>query len=384
MGANSSKLEKALAEAPEDERYYGLENFGNTCYCNSVLQALYFCKPFRERILKYAAALPPTTDENLLNCLAELFNQINSSKKKTGVVSPKKFVNRLRRDNELFRGHMHQDAHEFLNYLLNQSCELLEQEEKEASQQQQQQQQQQGVLGTGTGAAAAGAGSAAGGVAVSPPQAQGGVQQPITTWVHEIFQGKMVNETRCLHCETVTCREEVFMDLSLEIDQNTSLTSCLRNFSSMEMLDRDDKFFCDHCCCLQEAKKRMLLRSVPPCLILHLKRFKYVEAQGRLRKLMYRVVFPMELKLANTTGDDPAAGDTLYNLTAVVVHVGSGPHHGHYVSLIKSGAQWLFFDDENVELITESQVQSTFGSTSEYGQNNMDHGYILFYERAGV
>ena len=47
-----------------------------------------------------------------------------------------------------------------------------------------------------------------------------------------------------------------------------------------------------------------------------------------MRKLMYRVVFPMELKLANTTSDDPAAPDTLYSLTAVVVHVGSGPHHG--------------------------------------------------------
>lgn len=43
----------------------------------------------------------------------------------------------------------------------------------------------------------------------------------------------------------------------------------------------------------------------------------------------------------------------------------------------------MFFDDETVELITESQVQSTFGSTSDYGQNNMDHGYILFYEKAG-
>lgn len=46
-----------------------------------------------------------------------------------------------------------------------------------------------------------------------------------------------------------------------------------------------------------------------------------------MRKLMYRVVFPLELKLSNTTAD--AAGtDAPYNLTAVVVHVGSGPTHG--------------------------------------------------------
>ena len=90
-------------------------------------------------------------------------------------------------------------------------------------------------------------------------------------------QGKLVSETRCLQCETgallaagcwlldaagllrvgrlpepsprgahtaraplplcfcllpsaVTCREEDFYDLSLEIQQNCSVTSCLRNF----------------------------------------------------------------------------------------------------------------------------------------------------------
>jgi ubiquitin C-terminal hydrolase len=40
----------------------------------------------------------------------------------------------------------------------------------------------------------------------------------------------------------------------------------------------------------------------------------------------------MELKLS-TASDDV---DTEYSLFAVVVHVGSGPNHGHYVSLLKA------------------------------------------------
>ncbi len=138
MGAGNSKLDKALAASNIDERFYGLENFGNTCYCNSVLQALYFCKPFREQVLRYSAELLKDSPENLLTCLTDLFvqvragptdslagrvapaeqstghthpgarTQINGAKKKTGVISPKKFVQRLKRDNELFSGYMHQ------------------------------------------------------------------------------------------------------------------------------------------------------------------------------------------------------------------------------------------------------------------------------------
>lgn len=75
MGVGNSKLEKALAESNDDERFFGLENFGNTCYCNSVLQALYFCKPFRERLLQYAAERRGSTDD-LPSCLADLFYQV--------------------------------------------------------------------------------------------------------------------------------------------------------------------------------------------------------------------------------------------------------------------------------------------------------------------
>lgn len=71
--------------------------FGNTCYCNSVLQALYFCRPFREKVLAYKSQ--PRKKESLLTCLADLFHSIATQKKKVGVIPPKKFITRLRKEN---------------------------------------------------------------------------------------------------------------------------------------------------------------------------------------------------------------------------------------------------------------------------------------------
>jgi hypothetical protein len=50
-------------------------------------------------------------------------------------------------------------------------------------------------------------------------------------------------------------------------------------------------------------------------------------ARARLRKLMYRVVFPFELKLRNVA-DECDDADDVFHLFAVVVHVGSGLNHG--------------------------------------------------------
>lgn len=100
-----------------------------------------------------------------------------------------------------------------------------------------------------------------------------------------------------------------------------------------------------------------------------------------MRKLMYRVVFPMELKLCNTTDDAPSCDD-VYNLVAVVVHSGSSINHGHYVSLVKSHGHWLLFDDDHVETIPDSWVERTFGTPSNSFSKITDRGYILFYEKS--
>jgi hypothetical protein len=109
------------------------------------------------------------------------------------------------------------------------------------------------------------------------------------TLVQTLFEGVLTNETRCLTCETVckpqmhcairntpkgdfnsydpidlaffgnsqvSSRDESFLDLSIDIEQNSSVTACLRQFSASEMLCQKNKFFCDSCCSLQEAEKR--------------------------------------------------------------------------------------------------------------------------------
>lgn len=76
------------------------------------------------------------------------------------------------------------------------------------------------------------------------------------SWIQDLFSGILTNETRCLTCETVTSRDENFLDLSIDIEQNTSVTACLRQFSASETLCQRNKYSCERCCSLQEAEKR--------------------------------------------------------------------------------------------------------------------------------
>ena len=160
-------------------------------YANSVLQALYFCGPFRELLVQYPdptvpdiATLPsptatapspvishpthppnvrrkterkystsdvpqasspqlgsspnpqngtipgifpiPSSPPTLLSALRSLYLHISKNPADKGTIAPRAFIEKLKELNEIFRGTMHQDAHEFLNYLLNRIVEEIE------------------------------------------------------------------------------------------------------------------------------------------------------------------------------------------------------------------------------------------------------------------
>ena len=405
MGVGSSKQTLALTSAkfPESERYYGLENFGNTCYANSVLQALYFCKPLRQRAIEHSVARRPTTvptsegedeDETLLEALCDLFREISTQKKRVGVIPPRRFMQRLRADNQVFNSFMHQDAHELLNYLLNEVADILEKRNKQAAEPAVEDAADPNADAAGACAAStasiADVGStpnrsaAKRGTAGGSSSSSASSEYACKTWIHSIFEGLLVNETRCLSCDKVTSRDESFLDLSLEIKPNSTVADCLRDFSRNESMRADNKFYCDCCLSLQEAHKRMRIKRLPNVLALHLKRFKYIEQLQRFKKLSYRVSFPFELQIPNEVcvgGARVASAEPerLYRLFAVIVHAGSGPNHGHYVALVRSHQHWVCFDDVDVSLVDEAQVETYFGSSQDT-IGATETGYLLFYE----
>jgi ubiquitin carboxyl-terminal hydrolase 9/13 len=319
--------------------------------------------------LTYESASSYGMEESTFTALKDIFMALIANNSRTGVLSPQRFLEIFKRDNEMFRTSMHQDAHEFYGLVLNaviSNVEANAQRMKELAPPQDENSLAQSMKTAVTSAAAA--------MGLSS-----GTRSPGTGWVHEIFEGVLTSETKCLTCETASQRDETFLDLSIDLEQHSSVTSCLRKFSAEEMLCERNKFHCDNCGGLQEAEKRMKIKRLPKILALHLKRFKYTEDMTRLQKLFHRVVYPYHLRMFNTT-DDAEDPDRLYELYAVVVHIGGNAYHGHYVSVIKTQDRgWLLFDDEMVEPVDKHYVRNFFGD-----KPGMACAYVLFYQETTV
>lgn len=190
---------------------------------------------------------------------------------------------------------------------------------------------------------------------------------------HTTFSGELQSSITCLNCHRVTETIDPLLDLSLEINHlrksdNLTLYDCLDLFTKDEKLDV--MYTCRYCRTQSKATKSLKIKRFSPVVAIQLKRFEHNLANDTLSKIETAVKTPLFLNLSKYSADhDPAhdiQGDKVFELFAVVSHIGS-VNTGHYIVLVKNGSgQWFKFDDSVILLVSQDEVTNTTA-------------YLLFY-----
>ncbi|SPO28121.1 related to Ubiquitin carboxyl-terminal hydrolase 10 [Ustilago trichophora] len=132
-----------------------------------------------------------------------------------------------------------------------------------------------------------------------------------------------------------------------------------------------------------DATKQVFVESLPPVLVLHLKRFIYDEIGGvqkSQKPLSYGTtleIAPEVLSPAMRSQPQPR-----YRLFGIVYHHGRYASGGHYTVdvLRQDGHSWLHIDDTMFHTVpTEHVVRNAASPSRDYGHDGL--AYLLFYRR---
>lgn len=194
--------------------------------------------------------------------------------------------------------------------------------------------------------------------------------------ITELFTGLFLSKVVCTECKFITVSFEPFTIFQLQIEDTgeNTIDELLTSFCKEELLTGDNKYYCYECKKQTDAYKLMNIWSIPNILIIQLKRFKH-EVSGT-SKIESKVIFPLNgLDMKNYLCNDIHPIDkTTYDLTAVNVHLGERVDFGHYKSFTKNSLnnEWYEFNDEVIFHIPREEVENEL-ITNE--------AYILFYTR---
>jgi ubiquitin carboxyl-terminal hydrolase 10 len=126
------------------------------------------------------------------------------------------------------------------------------------------------------------------------------------------------------------------------------------------------------------ATKQVFIESLPPVLILHLKRFQFdAEGYGGTVKIWKKVGYPLESEfprevLSRQTRNSILAensGAPRYRLISVVYHHGKNASGGHYTADVRrqDGQEWVRIDDTVIRRVRDHDVAEG-GSEEDAGK----------------
>ncbi|XP_063212317.1 ubiquitin carboxyl-terminal hydrolase 42-like [Chroicocephalus ridibundus] len=300
----------------------GLDNLGNTCFLNSVLQCLTYTPPLANYLLSREHSQSCRQQGFCMMCIMEAHVKrvLRSS---ASAIQPWAVVNVLRRIGEHFEHGMQEDAHDFLR------CTV------DAMQR-----------------------------ACLHGSSDLDISSEATTVIHQIFGGFLRSRVTCLSCSAISDSYEAFLDVPLDIKAAASVTAALEDFVKPEQLDGNNCFKCRQCDKMVAASKRFTFHRVPKVLTLCLKRFGDFTGRKIRKVVKYPECLDLRPYVSQTAGEP-----LLYSLYAVLVHSGGSCHVGHYFCYTKaSDGRWYQMDDSSVVLDDTDTVLR-------------QQAYLLFYVR---
>lgn len=427
-------------QAKSDTGNVGLNNLGNTCYMNSILQALYMNDEFRNKVLR----LTPSRHQILLVKLQHVFAFLTHSQRPA--YSPTGFLQASRPS--WFEAGRQQDCSEFLRYFFD---TMHEQESwqwpNETSPSSRVKSVFESAKGDDTHILNAGN---------CVRKTKGQSESDCDSYgclIHELFGGQLTVSYKCLNCQQVSVQKEGFIDLSLalpechdeakyiqrkelragraeenvdmtlmegpselgassqdvnpenivsntSLEQDLQLQDLIHYYISPEKLEGENRYHCSNCNTLQEAQKTISISSAPKYLTLTLLRFAYDIQTHQRVKILRNIIYPEILSIPVASRDSDKEGECsefdlnhVYSLHAVVVHSGASSDCGHYYTYAchsDSLPQHIVGDVENFNaqrrtwcLFNDSRVTfSDYNSFSNLSQRfARDTAYLLFYRK---
>ena len=364
------KLENLALKLNKEPILVGLNNIGATCYMNATLQCLSSTTKLSEYFLKMFKYEPNNKNRIMSNeyyIVVKNLWDINNNNKS---FSPDSFKEKLSQENPLFEGIQANDSKDLINFLLERFHLELNEPRND---------QNNNMMNN----------------YVVNQNDQLYEDKMLRIFINEftmkynsiisnLFYGMFETLSQCQKCKNIKYNFQIYSFLEFPLEQvnkycfnhgkrqnynynnqnpDVDLYECFEYNCNFDLMTGDNQMYCNICNSTQDALYGTKIYSTPNYLIINLNR-------GRGAVYECKVIFPEKLNLLNFVTFKN--GNTVFELYAVICHLGPSSMSGHFVAYCKKKKddhyKWYLFNDA---------IVSECKNKEEY-RNGMP--YILFYK----